>query len=95
MHEIYIISPIINSINVIILVILLYVFMKNYRHIKSNYNLGLILFSSLFLIENLISFHLGIFSWPFCAAEVVILHIVVINVIQLFGLLALLYITWK
>lgn len=94
MHEIHYLSLGINSINVIILVMLLYVFTKNYRHIKSDYNLGLLIFSSLFLIENLIAIHLGIFSWPYYAVDI-IAHIVVINFIQLLGLLSLLYITWK
>lgn len=95
MHGIYLISPAINALNVIMLVALLYIFSKNYRHIRSKYNLGLVLFSSLFLAENLLMLHLGVFSWPFCAADEVMLHIVVINTIQLLGLLSLLYITWK
>jgi len=94
MHEIHYLSLGINAINVIILLALLSVYVKNYRHIRSDYNKGLILFASLFLIENLISIHLGIFSWPYFATDI-ITHIVIINAIQLFGLLTLLKITWK
>lgn len=94
MHEIHYISLAINAVNVIILLALLSVYVKNYRHIKSDYNKGLLVFSSLFLVENLIAVHLGIFSWPYFAIDI-ITHIVIINSIQLFGLLALLKITWK
>lgn len=94
MHEIHYLSLGVNLINVIILVMLLYVYTKNYRHIKSDYNMGLLVFSSLFLVENLIAVHLAIFSWPYFATDI-IFHIVIINFIQLLGLLALLRITWK
>ncbi len=94
MHEIHYLSLGINAINVIILGLLLYVYTKNYRHIKSKYNMGLVVFSLLFIIENIISIHLGIFSWPYFET-VIITHIVIINMIQLLGLATLLYITWK
>ena len=94
MHEIHYLSLGINIVNVIILGLLLNIYMKNYRHIKSKYNLGLLIFSLLFLAENVISVHLGIFSWPYFEDEI-IFHIVLINIIQLFGLATLLHITWK
>lgn len=94
MHEIHYLSLGVNSVNVIILIFLLYVFTRNYRHIRSNYNMGLLIFALLFLAENLISIHLGIFSWPYHDTDI-ILHIVVINFIQLLGLSAMLRITWK
>ncbi|MBN2330587.1 MAG: hypothetical protein JXC85_02125 [Candidatus Aenigmarchaeota archaeon] len=95
MHLFYIMTPGINAINAIILVALLYIFVKNYRNIKSNYNFGLLLFSSLFLAQNLLMLHLGIFMWPSGITEDIMLHILVVNVIQLLGLIPLLYITWK
>ena len=95
MHPYFYISPGINMVNSIILVILLYIFAKNYFAIKSNYNIGLILFCSLFLFQNILMLHLGIFTWPFGISEDVALHILVVNVIQLLGLVPLLYISWK
>ena len=85
----------INAINVVILLFLLYVFTKNYRHIKSRYNIGLIIFSLIFLVENLIILHLGIFQWPDVVDSVLMLHMITIDFIELLGLLTLLYITWK
>jgi hypothetical protein len=85
----------INMINIVILLFLLYVFTKNYRHIKSKYNIGLIIFSLVFLIENVIILHLGIFEWPSVIENIVLLHMITVDFIELLGLLTLLYITWK
>jgi hypothetical protein len=94
MHEIHYLSLGINLVNVIILAMLIYVYGKNYRHIKSSHNLGLLIFSLLFLAENLIAIHLGIFSWPYFQIDI-IYHIMLINTVQLLGLFVLLKITWK
>jgi hypothetical protein len=95
MHEIHYVSLGVNLVNVIILALLTRVYVRNYRYIRSDYNLGLLIFSLLFIIENAIAAHLAIFSWPGFEADPIILHMVVINIIQLLGLLALLRITWK
>jgi hypothetical protein len=95
MHWIHYLSLGVNLINVFILLLLLYVYTKNYRYIKSKYNLGLLVFSLLFLIENLIIIHLGIFSWPTTIDDIVMTHMIIIDSIELIGLLVLLYITWK
>lgn len=94
MHEIHYLSVGINAANIIILVMLLSVYFRNYRNAKSQYTKGLMLFTLLFLAENIISLHLGIFDWP-NRDTVVVNHIVVINIIQFLGLLPLLKITWK
>jgi hypothetical protein len=94
MHEIHIVSVGINVINVLILAMLISVYFKNYRVLKSSHNKGLLIFSLLFLAENAIQIHLGIFNWPYQAVDI-IMHIVVVNVLQLLGLLTLLKVTWK
>ena len=95
MHLVHYLSVATNLLNIAILLPLLYVFLKNYTHIKSDYNKGLIIFGSMFLLENLLSLFLGIFLWPTYAHELTITHIAVINLIQLGGLLALFYIKWR
>lgn len=94
MHELHYISLAVNTVNVIILSILLYIYSKNMRHIKSKYNIGLIIFSAVFLIENLIIIHLSIFSW-FYIDPIVMAHMILIDTIELVGLLTLLYVTWE
>ena len=85
----------VNLVSVIILLFLLYVYVKNYRNIKSRFNLGLILFSALFLVENLLILHLALFQWPHIANSVIVAHMVAIDIIELLGLASLFYITWK
>jgi hypothetical protein len=85
----------VNAINLVILSLLLYVYVKNYRITRSKFNLGLLMFSSLFFIENALILHLGLFQWPELISGIVAMHLAIINVIQTFGLLSLLYVTWK
>ncbi len=95
MHYIHYISLGVNLTNIVILFALLFVYIKNYLHIKSSYNMGLIVFSFLFFAQNLISAHLVAFSWPGFVADFVILHTILLNFIELLGLSTLLAITWK
>ena len=85
----------IGILNLIILAMLLSVYIRNYRHIRSKFNLGLLLFSTMFFIENALIVHLAVFEWPELVSEIIALHLAAIYVIQVLGLLALLYITWK
>jgi hypothetical protein len=95
MHIIGYISLAVNVINVAILLLLLSVYAKNYRDIRSKYNLGLMIFSVIFLVENIVIIHLGLFAWPLLLSEAVIVHMIIIDIIELVGFLMLLYITWK
>ena len=95
MHETHYLSLGISFVNVIILLLLLAVYSKNLRHIRSKYNIGLLVFSLLFLAENIITIHLGIFTWPVILDAIVMSHIVIINLVELIGLSVLLYITWE
>jgi hypothetical protein len=94
MEVVYYVSVGIYAISMIISALLLYIYAKNYRHIKSHYNIGLMIFALLFIIDNAISLHQAIFSWPFDDA-MVISHMLLQDVIDLIGLSALLYITWE
>ena len=95
MHSIHYLSMGIIGVNLIILALLLSIYTRNYRHIKSKFNLGLIAFSSLFFIENVTSIVMELMFWTPEAFDVAMYHITLINVIELLGLLTLLYITRK
>ena len=90
---IYPISFFIYVIGTVVSAVLLYIYAKNYRHIKSHYNIGLIIFALLFLIDNIISLHQIIFSWPYSPSA--ISHVLLQDLIDVVGLSALLYISWK
>ena len=45
----------IHSVNIILLIVLLYIYVQNYRQFKTKLNVGLILFALLFLIQSLMN----------------------------------------
>lgn len=94
MDAIYLISSGIYVIGTVISALLLYIYAKNYRHIKSHYNIGLMIFALLFLLDNILSIHQVLFSWPTYDSSQ-ISHILLQDMIDVVGLSALLYITWK
>jgi hypothetical protein len=94
MHIFHYLSAGINIVNILITLLLLTIYLRNYRHIKSGYNLGLLIFSLLFLAENIVILHLGIFSWPTILADTALLHMILIDAIEMVGLLAVLLVTW-
>jgi chromate transport protein ChrA len=87
--------------NIGLLIALIYVYMKNYRQLKSKFTMGLLVFASLLLLQNVVS------------TGILILNIVLgmghhgfdldrpqfplssINIIQLIALSILLKITWE
>jgi len=94
MDAIFLISSGIYVAGTAISALLLYIYAKNYRHIKGHYCIGLMIFALLFLLDNIISLHQVIFSWPL-ATDGIISHILLQDVIDVVGLSALLYITLK
>jgi hypothetical protein len=93
MHEIHYLSLGINLVNLIIIALLLFIYVRNYRHIKSKFNTGLIVFSLLFFAENISSIISEFLSWNSEIFDAIVANFVVINFIELLGLLTLLYIT--
>jgi hypothetical protein len=81
-------------INVILTLILVYIYMKNYRAISSKVTLGFLFFAGVFLVENIVDFLFynmlltqGLFtitSFPFA-----------VNFIEMIGLVVLVWVTWK
>lgn len=81
-------------VNIILTIIVLSIYYKNYRTVKSKLTLGLIFFVSAFLIENLLDF----FFYNSLVTQSVFgfttSHFVV-NLFEMVALLILLYVTWK
>ena len=84
----------INLLNVLILLFLFNIYLKNYRHIKSKFTIGLLVFSVIFLIENIVFLALDFLISPVFEFEDLFL-IMLVNIIELLGLSVLLYITWE
>jgi len=96
-----ILAIVIGIANICLLIALLYIYLKNYRKLKSKFTVGLLVFVSLLLLQNVIStlflglnlilgpgahgFEIDRPQFPLSS----------INIIQLIALSILLYITWE
>ena len=94
MESVYILVIIIGIINIALLLLLLHVYVLSYKKTKSKFAFGLMLFASLFLVNNVIfslflvthkAFHSNEIEFPFA----------VLSLIQLAAFSTLLKITWK
>ena len=81
-------------VNMILALILLVVYARNYKTISSKFTLGLIFFAGAFLLENIFNFF---FYSSLLASGITFITTfqLVINVLELVGLLILAWITWK
>ena len=50
-------SPILHVVNIILVLVILYIYLQNYRKLKSKYTIGLMLFSSLFLVHTIMGLY--------------------------------------
>lgn len=85
--------------NILIILVLLYIYWKNYRKWKSEYTIGLLIFGTFLLIQNLLS--MGFLAppppppGPSGLEPGNELPLLLINISQLIALAALLKISWK
>lgn len=82
------------GLNIILAFILLYIYIYNFKSVKSRFTAGLVFFSGAFLMENLLDFY---FYSSLIAKSIfgfTTFHFTV-NILEFIGLLILLYITWK
>jgi multisubunit Na+/H+ antiporter MnhC subunit len=82
------------GLNIILTAVLLYIYLRNLKSIKSRFTVGLVFFSGAFLIENLLDlyFYNSLISQSIFGFTT--FHLTV-NLLEFIGLLVLLYVTWK
>jgi len=80
--------------NIILLLLLLYVYWDNYKKIKSIFTLGLIMFAGILLLQNIIFTSFLLFGPIFQIAELG-LPVFIVNITEFLALLILFVITWK
>ena len=81
-------------VNIILTVILVYVFYKNHVLIKSKITAGMLFFAGAFLLENIMNFFFyeSIISSGVLGITTFQLGV---NIIEMAGLIVLLYVTWR
>ncbi|HEX9566270.1 MAG TPA: hypothetical protein VGA48_01580 [Thermoplasmata archaeon] len=80
--------------SIAVLIGLLYIYVGNYRGLRSPLSAGLIVFAGLFLIENLAAmyFYVALSEWAGAAVAVPMLAL---NAAELVGFATLLYVSWR
>lgn len=80
--------------NIILLLLLLYVYWGNYKKIKSIFTTGLIMFAGILLLQNIIFTSFLLFAPIFQIADLG-LPLFIVNITEFLALLILLLITWR
>ena len=80
--------------NIVLLILLLSIYLENYKKIKSVFTLGLIMFAVLLLLQNLVFSSFLIFGPIFQIAELG-LPIFAFSITEFLALFILLVITWR
>jgi len=81
-------------INILLTLVLLVAYTKNYRAIKSKITLGLLFFALVFMVENIIDLFFYNVMIAQLAFDFTTVHFTV-NFLEMIGLLILSYVTWK
>jgi len=94
MIELMMLSIILAVINVLLILPLLYVYIRNYAKMKSTFTLGLLIFVLLFLVHNLLYLYFAITMMPYYASDAQLFGFI-FNLLQGIAFLVLNLITWK
>ena len=81
-------------INIILTLSLSYIYLKNLIKIKSSFTVGLVIFTSLFLLQNIVSFYFLITMMPYFVDEVES-YIFLFSILQTLAFIVLNWITWR
>lgn len=82
------------GLNVILTLILLSIYYKNHRFVRSKMTLGLLFFALAFLVENIVDFYFYNSMVIQSILGFTTIHLLV-NALEMVGIVILLYVTWK
>ncbi len=83
-----------NGINILLTLVLIAIYSMNFRAIRSRMTFGMLLFAVMFLIENALGLYFYNSLLMQGITSITTFHLVV-KFLEMLGLLALLYVTWK
>ncbi|NHV98407.1 MAG: hypothetical protein HA496_02030 [Thaumarchaeota archaeon] len=89
------VSIMVEVVNVMLLLVLVYIYVKNHLKIRSKFTLGLLSFASLFLLERFLAIYFYMSTDMCSAIEVARVVRPILSSIETIGLAILLLITWK
>ena len=80
--------------SIALLIGLLYIYIGNYRGLRSPFSAGLIVFAALFIVENLAAmyFYMAMSDW---AGSGVAIPMLALNAAELVGFATLFYVSWR
>ncbi len=81
-------------INSVLLVFLLYIYVQNYRQMKTVFGLGLIFFAVLLLVQNVLAAYFHMAMLDFYSREAME-HGMILSGVQTVALGVLAFVTWK
>lgn len=94
-HLFWIVNMVVSAISIIVLAGLLLVYANNFRSIKSTFSVGLVLFSVLFLIQNIaaVALYMSMATQNYGLA--VAMPMLALNIAELSGFGVLFWISWQ
>jgi hypothetical protein len=87
-------TTVLTAISALLLVILLAVYFRNARRVKSKLLWGLIIFSLIFLAQNVFSLYYSLTMMEYYVPAVEF-HILIFSILQTVAFSVMLYITWE
>jgi len=85
---------ILEAINILLLIFLMYVYVQNYKEMKTNLGLGLIIFSAFLFLQNAIALYFHLMMVNYYSPDVMV-HAMILNGAQTIALAVLAWVTWK
>ncbi len=84
----------ISGLNVLLTLVLIYIYSRNHKLVKSKMTLGMLFFAVMFLLENALSLYFYNSLLLQGITSITTFHLVV-KFLEMMGLLVLLYVTWE
>ena len=81
-------------INIILLLILGWIYGTSWLKIKSSFTTGLLMFTLIFLLQNLTSFYFYVTEMPYFV-DMVSMHVLILTSLQTLALVIMVAISWK
>ncbi|MBN1896999.1 MAG: hypothetical protein JW789_04740 [Candidatus Aenigmarchaeota archaeon] len=84
----------ISGLNVVLTLVLIYIYSRNHKLVKSKMTMGMLFFAVMFLLENAMSLYFYNSLLLQGITSITTFHLVV-KFLEMMGLLVLLYVTWE